>query len=79
MLGRILIIAGLALVALWLLRKTLGARKPDRTQDTSQKEADALVACAHCGAHVPKSDAYWKEGHSYCSITHRHLGPKRSG
>jgi uncharacterized protein len=77
MLGRILIIGVLAIAVLWLLRKTLGGRKSERVDDQKKDQAAALVACAHCGAHLPKSDAYWKEGHSYCSLTHRNLGPKR--
>jgi len=78
MLGRILIFGVLAIAVLWLLRKTLGGRKSERVDDKKNDEAAALVACAHCGTHLPKSDAYWKEGHSYCSVTHRNLGPKRS-
>ena len=30
-----------------------------------------MVACAHCGVHLPKDDALWKDGRGYCSRAHR--------
>lgn len=79
MLGRILIIMALVFVGFWLLRQTLGLRKPKQPPATKDKDSPALVNCAHCGVHLPKSEAYWREGHSYCSLTHRNLGPRQKG
>lgn len=75
MLGRILLIVALVFVGIWLVRKLLGARKtkaPDNVKDSP----DALVKCAHCGVHMPLTDALWKDGRAFCSMTHRNLGPK---
>ncbi|RYF06929.1 MAG: hypothetical protein EOO31_08295 [Comamonadaceae bacterium] len=34
-----------------------------------------MVACAHCGIHLPAADAVLHQGHHYCSPAHRQLGP----
>ena len=34
-----------------------------------------MVACAHCGVHLPGADAVHHEGHAYCSADHRDAGP----
>ena len=37
----------------------------------------AMVACAHCGLHLPQPDAVEGEGgRHYCSAEHRRLGPR---
>jgi uncharacterized protein len=83
MLTRIVIIGVLVLLVLWLLRKSLSGRKPsapsDQNSDKNNQsdQSAALIACAHCGVMLPKADAFWREGQSYCSMTHRNLGPKR--
>lgn len=45
-----------------------GANPPPRPR--------AMVACAHCGLHLPQSDALEGEsGRHYCCAEHRRLGP----
>ncbi|WP_423222030.1 PP0621 family protein [Ideonella lacteola] len=40
------------------------------------KQAQPMVACAHCGLHLPAADAIEGEGgRSFCSAEHRRLGP----
>ncbi len=34
-----------------------------------------MVPCAHCGMHVPQSEAVQRDGHSYCSAAHAQRGP----
>lgn len=74
MLGRILIIMALVGLGLWLLRKAMGSRTPPPSSGSGDQAK--LIACAHCGARLPSTEAVWKEGQSYCSMTHRNLGPK---
>lgn len=78
MFGRILLIMALVGVGIWLLRKALNHRKPPAPPADAKDSPDALVKCAHCGIHLPQVDAVWKEGRAFCSMTHRHLGPKNS-
>lgn len=30
-----------------------------------------MLACAHCGVHVPRSEAWIRDGRSYCSAKHQ--------
>ncbi|MFM7011517.1 MAG: PP0621 family protein [Betaproteobacteria bacterium] len=39
-------------------------------------EAEAMVRCAHCGVHLPESEAINKAGVSFCSQAHASLGAK---
>ena len=34
-----------------------------------------MVACAHCGVHLPAADALPEGSRLYCSDAHRRLGP----
>jgi uncharacterized protein len=36
----------------------------------------AMVACAHCGLHLPAVDAVLDGSRIYCSPAHRALGPR---
>lgn len=50
------------------------SRKPkvqQRTKKTSQTQVADIVACAHCGVHVPKADAIASARAHYCSPAHR--------
>jgi uncharacterized protein len=38
----------------------------------------AMVACAHCGVHLPRPDALERDALSYCSAEHRAAGPGRT-
>jgi uncharacterized protein len=35
---------------------------------------ETMVACAHCGVHLPASQALQLEGRVYCSAAHRSVG-----
>ncbi|MDD2989924.1 MAG: PP0621 family protein [Zoogloea sp.] len=37
-------------------------------------EAEQMVACAHCGLHVPESEGVRGNGAFFCSSEHRRLG-----
>jgi len=34
-----------------------------------------MVRCAHCGIHLPRSEALLQGGHTWCSAEHARLGP----
>ena len=40
-------------------------------------DAEQMVACAHCGLHVPESEGVRGNGALYCSDEHRRLGVRR--
>ena len=43
---------------------------------SKQRQVEQMVTCAHCGLHLPASDAVTsKEQLHYCCSEHRRLGP----
>jgi uncharacterized protein len=52
-----------------------GQRAPSVKQASRRAAAPQnMVACAHCGLHVPQGEALSKDGRSYCCAAHRDLG-----
>lgn len=80
----LILIAIVAGVALWLLKgrkRVEPPRNPGAANTKAGREpgATAMVACAHCGVHLPRPDAsYDAEGLPYCGEPHRVAGPRRS-
>jgi uncharacterized protein len=75
----------LALAVVWLFyspalrgrRSTPSRPQPDRAPNRAAPPAiEDMVACAHCGVHLPSGDAL-RDGHGtpYCSPAHRQAGP----
>ena len=65
-----LIIGAVVLFVLHTRRAVGGTRKQARPQ----VEAEPMVPCAHCGVHLPQSEALaGEDGKLYCSDTHRRL------
>ncbi len=70
--------------ALWLMfgrsRRVGGGAKP--VQPTNKKPPpdgtpQAMLACAHCGVHLPQGDALQDpQGRAFCSEAHRLAGPR---
>ena len=38
---------------------------------------EAMARCAHCGIHLPRSEAYMQQGKTWCSPEHARLGVRR--
>lgn len=82
MLTRILIILGLIALGLWILRKALGrpdANKASGASDAkpagaAKKKKDPpaldLIACGHCGLHLPRTEAIWRADQPFCCEDH---------
>lgn len=70
-------------IGLWSLLTRLRGPRRDAGTGAGAKPADkpplAMVACAHCGLHLPAADAVAEGAHLYCSDGHRRLGPAPSG
>jgi uncharacterized protein len=76
MLGRILLAIVVVALVLWLLRRALAAtRRPEGPKAPDAARGD-LVACAHCGVNLPRSEARSAGGRHYCSEEHWRLGPR---
>ena len=80
---KIVIVLGALLLLVWLLlgsaRRRAQASRRDAGQPPSEKPAaqiEGMVACAHCGVHLPASLALLGQGRPYCSAAHRDGGPR---
>lgn len=78
MMMKVLLLLALALGVLWLLRgRRRGAADPPRAQAKRPVGPQAMLACAHCGVHLPQSDALMDAtGRPFCSDAHRLAGPR---
>jgi uncharacterized protein len=72
--GRLILLALVVLAAVWLVRRALREREPPPGPPGAPGD---LVACAHCGVHLPAGEARRAEGLPYCSEEHARLGPRR--
>jgi len=43
---------------------------------SARTKAEPMVRCAHCGVHLPRSDALLTNHHAWCSLEHAKLGPR---
>lgn len=74
---KFLVVLVVVVVGLWLL---LGRTKRrgavvDTKREPPPVAAQTMVACAHCGVHLPRSDAVADGALVYCSEAHRIAGP----
>jgi uncharacterized protein len=59
----------------WLLLR--GRVAPPRPRQDRRAERDTMVACAHCGVHLPRSETVTDgQGRPFCSDAHRLAGPR---
>jgi uncharacterized protein len=71
---KVLIIALAVALLLWLLfGRAARQGKPPRGSPPRHAGGDAeeMVTCAHCGVHLPRSEALAARSLHYCSAAHR--------
>jgi uncharacterized protein len=73
--ARLILLALAVLVLVWLVRRAIAGRA-GRDQPMPGVPGE-LVACAHCGVHLPRAEARSAAGGQYCSEEHARLGPRR--
>ncbi|MCB1906985.1 MAG: hypothetical protein KDH15_06415 [Rhodocyclaceae bacterium] len=71
---RTLILFLLLLAGIYFVRRVF-VRTSDRLRKRQSRPAggERMVACAHCGVHVPESEALIVDGIGYCSPEHQRL------
>ncbi len=65
-----LILLAVVVGVLWMLRSWRKPSIPTRPQ-TPQVGNEDMVACAHCGMHLPSSEALPGRGGVFCGEAHR--------
>jgi uncharacterized protein len=78
---KLLLLVGVIAVLAWMLgaRRRGGGSGPDPGPAAKPPPAGAtpMLACAHCGVHLPQAEALTDgAGLPYCSQAHRAAGPK---
>jgi uncharacterized protein len=67
-----LLLLVIAVVVIYFLVSGL-ARK--RKRPSTPPIGEPMIACAHCGVNVPRSEALEGSGRFFCSEEHRRAGP----
>jgi len=78
--ARFIVLLVIALGVFWWLRSRAEARHHHAPQSSSrssgarakpaEKQAEAMVQCARCGVHLPRSEAIAWRGLHYCRRSH---------
>jgi uncharacterized protein len=73
-----LLVLAVILVAFWVWRNnrlTDGdpTQKPASRKQPAPRPPTIMVACLHCGTHLPESEAVQGRQGAYCSTEHRQL------
>lgn len=74
--GRLLLFLLVLFGIWWLRRKFARDDRPEPPPRARERAVEAMRACAHCGVHVPESEALIDGAHAFCSDQHRRLGPR---
>jgi uncharacterized protein len=74
----IVLVAVLVLAALLWGRRSRDRDDAPKTRRAKKSRAapEVMLACAHCGVHLPASDAVPLGERAYCSAAHRDAGPR---
>jgi uncharacterized protein len=65
-------------LVLWLMFGRRG-RTGTRSRTSARRGPEDMLTCAHCGVHLPRSEALVAAGRAYCSAAHRDAGPRVDG
>ncbi|HTQ77057.1 MAG TPA: PP0621 family protein [Burkholderiales bacterium] len=71
--GRVIFIAAIVLLVVWLLRRAVADGEAGRGGGAAQGD---LVRCAHCGLYLPRAEAFGAGGRDFCGKEHARLGPR---
>jgi uncharacterized protein len=58
-------------VLLWLLRGAISRRVPRGGAKPPAAKPQDMIACAHCGVHLPRDEALPGRGGVFCGDAHR--------
>ncbi|MCZ2104186.1 MAG: PP0621 family protein [Comamonadaceae bacterium] len=71
----LLIIAVIALVYAIARGQRPPPQPPGARTPRTPREPQEMVACAHCGVHLPREEALTDGAQTYCCAAHRDKGP----
>ena len=68
---KFLVLLAVLFVAYLVWRGKREEKNPSRPQARSLPAPQDMLACARCGVHVPRGDAWLSDGRSYCCREHQ--------
>ncbi|MDR2240250.1 MAG: hypothetical protein LBE33_07405 [Zoogloeaceae bacterium] len=71
--SKLILLLFLGLLA-YLALKGFRRAAPRSGKERQPRSPERMVACAHCGVHLPESEAIEGEDGQFCSEEHRRLG-----
>lgn len=69
--SKLLFLVLIAFAVYWLLRSLRSKDAADRPP--APRSPEAMVSCARCGLHIPRSESIEAAGRHYCCQEHRRL------
>ena len=66
------------LVAIWAFKRSRRPAKPAEDPKTPSATPSNMVACSHCGLHLPQEEAVTGTKGLYCSTEHRAAAQDRN-
>ncbi len=81
MLKLLLLVVVVLLALAWVMRRGKGGKRsgtdPARPPAATPAEPAQMLACSHCGVHLPRAEAAFDAaGQPFCSAEHRVAGPR---
>jgi uncharacterized protein len=58
-------------------RRTERAARQAASKRERDEQGEPMLRCAHCGVHLPQSEAVVHGGQNFCSIAHRDEAARR--
>lgn len=58
-------------------RKKKNPPNPAMRPPRARGGTEPMVRCAHCGIHLPRSEALMSNHHTWCSLEHAKRGPRQ--
>jgi uncharacterized protein len=69
----VLLVVLVVAIGIWRGRRAPGAASSKPSSPLALPQD--MLACAHCGVHVPQAEALMVGPQAYCCAEHRRLGP----
>lgn len=78
LLWAVIILAALLISRILAHQKAQARRaQSDPASRAGQRAAETMVRCAHCHIHLPRSEAFFSQGKTWCSAEHARMGLKK--
>jgi uncharacterized protein len=77
---KLILFVAVVVTALWLFKSRARSSTdapPQRPPPPAGQKPQPMLACAHCGVHLPQADVLTDaDGRPYCTEAHRLAGPR---